>query len=295
MVIEGIIIKGYSGFYYVWDDTSLWECSLRGKFRIKKQTFLPGDRVTITPLDQVSKKAVIEQVLPRQTELLRPPVANVEQVIIVVSLDNPAPDYWLLDRLLIMAQWSLIKPVICFNKGDLLDPETRERLTKVYSQTGFPVLLTSTKQGWGIDDLKEHLTHRISVFAGPSGVGKSSLLNALEKGLSLKTGEVSAKSLRGRHTTRHVELIRLASGGLLADTPGFSQVYLPQGLKREDLIGYYPDFLDYDNRCKFNTCLHRDEPNCAVKEAVNQGMLNKARYERYLTLLDEVIAVERRF
>lgn len=291
--VRGIIIKGYSGFYYVWDGQVEWECSLRGKFRVKKQTFLPGDRVAITLLDPVKYKAVIEEVEMRKNELVRPPVANVDQVVIVLAVTNPEPDYWLLDRLLIMAQDSSVNPVICFNKIDLLDPSATNPV-EYYSQTGFPVLTTSTKTGIGLAELKSILASKTSVLAGPSGVGKSSLLNKIE-GLRLKTGDLSEKSARGKHTTRHVELMRLSSGGLLADTPGFSQSYLPKDLLREKLIKYYPDFLEFHQHCRFNTCLHREEPECAVRVAVETGRLPKERYQRYLNILSEVITEERRY
>jgi ribosome biogenesis GTPase len=194
-----------------------------------------------------------------------------------------------------MALANGVKPVICFNKADLVSPRRRKEVREIYEKTDLSVILSSTKRGWGIKKLKEVLTEKITVLAGPSGVGKSSLLNAMEKGLTLKTGDISEKSSRGKHTTRHVELIRLAAGGLLADTPGFSQIYLPQNIKREELINYYPDFLKYHEFCRYNTCLHRDEPECAVRAAVEHGDLAQDRYERYLVLLDEVIWEERRY
>lgn len=295
MGLEGIILKGYSGFYYVWDGTHLWECSLRGKFRLKKQTFLPGDRVEISVICQETKKAVIEKVKPRQTELIRPAIANVELAVIVMSFKSPEPDFWLLDRLLIMVQASLIQPVICFNKVDLVPESQNREIKEIYEKTGFPVLITSSKEKWGLDGIKEVLAGKVAVLAGPSGVGKSSILNALEPGVSLKTGEVSERLDRGKHTTRHVELVRLSSGGLLADTPGFSQVYLPKELKREFLVWYYPDFMKYRKQCRFNTCLHRDEPQCAVREAAQSGSIDFERYQRYLVILEEVIAEERRY
>lgn len=295
MELQGIIIKGYSGFYYVWDGTVQWECSLRGKYRIKKQKFLPGDRVYLTIVDKDKKKAVIEKVIPRKTELIRPSIANVEQVIIVMAYKNPEPDFWLLDRLLIMAQKNKVKPLICFNKADLLTSEQRKPLLDCYVKTGFPVIQASTKRKWGLRSLKDFLAGSVSVFAGPSGVGKSSLLNGLEKGVSLKTGDISAKLSRGKHTTRHVELIQLSSGGLLADTPGFSNIYLPEGLTRESLILHYPDFLEYQGLCKYKRCLHRDEQNCAIRDAASKGIIDQGRYERYLAILEEVIANERRY
>lgn len=292
----GIIMKGYSGFYYVLDEKQLvWECSLRGKYRVKKEKFLPGDRVVCTSIDGVKRKAVIEQVLPRYSAFERPAVANVNQIALVMALANPAPDLFLLDRMLVMAESRQVSPVICLNKADLVGVEEAVSLQKCYAQTGFPVLITSIIEGRGIAQLKALMPGKITVFSGPSGVGKSSLLNVLQEGQQLVTGEVSAKISRGRHTTRHAQLLALAEGGLLGDTPGFSRLNLPENFHREELMNYYPEFGAYQGLCRFKSCLHRDEPDCAVKEAVEKGLVNKGRYERYLALLAEVIASERRY
>ena len=304
---KGIIVKGYSGFYYVLEENikdkeqndrankKIWECSLRGKLRLKKQTFLPGDVVFCIKSDKDKGKAVIEEVLPRRTELIRPAVANVDQVVIVLALAKPEPDLQFLDRVMIMALYHGVKPILCFNKADLVTTGQATALQDIYEKTGFSVVVISTVKGWGIPELKEKLRDKISVLGGPSGVGKSSLMNALEGQFSLQTGEVSKKTSRGKHTTRHVELLPLSRGGLLADTPGFSRLYLPQELKREDLIKYYPDFLPYHASCKFNTCLHRGEPDCCVREALEKGVLDGGRYKRYVEILTEVIAQERRY
>jgi len=294
---KGVIIKGYSGFYYVLEETSgkIWECSLRGKLRLQKQTFFPGDWVICTSKAEASEKAVLEEVLPRRNELSRPTVANVDQVLIVMALAEPEPDLQFLDRVIIMALYHGVSPLLCFNKADLVTTQVARSYQEIYAQTGFPVQVISAVKGWGIEELKAKLQQKISVLGGPSGVGKSSLLNSLGGSRSLLTGEVSRKTSRGRHTTRHVELIPLPWGGFLADTPGFSRIYLPQGLKREDLIKYYPDFLPYHATCKFNTCLHRTEPHCGVKAAIEKGLLDVERYKRYLEILTEVITEERRY
>ncbi|MGI6587605.1 MAG: ribosome small subunit-dependent GTPase A [Peptococcia bacterium] len=306
MKFTGIIIKGYSGFYYVLEENispgehgteekKIWECSLRGKLRLKKQTFFPGDRVICTKINEEKETAVLEEVLPRRTELSRPSVANVDQVLIITALAKPEPDLQLLDRIMIMAVYHGVNPLLCFNKADLVTSQQVVDLTKKYSQTGYPVIVSSAVKGWGLKELKALLQHKVSVLAGPSGVGKSSLMNSLEKQFSLLTGEVSKKVNRGRHTTRHVELLPLSGGGLLADTPGFSRLYLPRAIKREDLSSYYPDFLLYQDSCKFKTCLHREEPGCGVRAAVEQGLLDEGRYKRYLKILTEVIAEEGRY
>lgn len=292
----GIIMKGYSGFYYVLDEKQLvWECSLRGKYRVKKEKFLPGDRVVCTSIDEAKNKAVIEQVLPRYSALERPAVANVNQIVLVIALANPAPDLFLLDRMLVMAQSQQVSPVICLNKADLVEGEKAVSLQKCYAQAGYPVVLTSISEGRGITQLQALMSGKITVFSGASGVGKSSLLNVLQNGQQLVTGEVSAKISRGKHTTRHAQLLALAEGGLLVDTPGFSRLNLPENFHREELMSYYPEFGAYQDLCRFKSCLHRDEPDCAVKEAVEKGLVNKGRYERYLALLAEVMASERRY
>ncbi|HOB81956.1 MAG TPA: ribosome small subunit-dependent GTPase A [Peptococcaceae bacterium] len=294
--IEGIVMKAYSGFYYVLDEKQqLWECSLRGKYRLKGQSFLPGDRVIGTVIDEVARKAVIEEVLPRHTIIDRPLVANVDQVIIVMALANPEPDLHLLDRMIIMVQSHKVSPALCFNKADLVEEQAALSLQKCYAPTGFPFLITSTVQGLGIARLKELLKGKITVFAGPSGVGKSSLLNLLQEEQQLQTGEVSVKLARGRHTTRHAQLLANSEGGLLVDTPGFSRLNLPEELRREEVTNYYPDYGEYAPKCRFRSCLHRAEPDCAVQQAVEKGLLDKGRYQRYLDILTEVMEAERRY
>lgn len=291
-MLEGIIVKGYSGFYYVQSGAFLWECSLRGKYRIKDQDFLVGDRVLIKPVDD--SKAVIEKVLNRTNQLVRPPVANVEQVVVVASLANPEPDLMLLDRILVLAEHQGLNVVICFNKADLVDEEYQEKYRRLYEGIGYVTLLTSVKTKVGISQLLEYLRDRISVVAGPSGVGKSSLLNAIQPGLALKTGRVSQKTRRGRHTTRHVELLSLEVGGFVADTPGFSRLDLPE-MRREELSYFFPEIAELKANCKFTSCLHQGEPGCAVLAAKEDRLIDVGRYENYCYLLDEVIRNERRY
>jgi ribosome biogenesis GTPase len=276
------------------DGEGLWECSLRGRFRIRKQVFLPGDRVSFAVVDGARRIGVIEAVLPRKNELLRPPVANMDQVVVVLAAADPKPDLWLLDRLLMMIQTTGAEPVICFNKQDL-NPEGLASLTEIYGRTGFRTAAVSAYTGLGTDGLRAIMRDRTTVFAGPSGVGKSSLLNALEPGLRLQTGEISEKLGRGRHTTRRVELLTLSFGGWVADTPGFSQLYLPENVTAADLAGLYPDFRPYVDQCQFASCLHRAEPVCGVRAAAEEGLLDAGRYERYRMFLDEALSAERRY
>lgn len=287
---EGIIIRAYSGFYYVKSGETIWECKLRGRFRRAKERILVGDRVQVQETEP--GKGVIEKLLPRQRELLRPAVANVQQVIIVMSLACPEPNLGLLDRLLVLAELEALEAVVVFNKVDLVSQESQDELFNLYQNVGYPVVLTSAATGKGIEELKEYLKDQISVLAGPSGVGKSSLLNAVQPGLSLRTGKVSRKQGRGRHTTRHVELLPLEFGGLVADSPGFSVLSLPN-IQKEELSGCFRELREYVGRCRFNTCLHYKEPDCQVKEEVKKGTINQRRYESYIVLLLEVS--ERRY
>ncbi|MHB8170049.1 MAG: ribosome small subunit-dependent GTPase A [Thermincolia bacterium] len=282
---QGTVIKAYSGFYYVRVDDILYECSLRGRFRKEKQTVITGDRVKINLLNH--DKGVIEEILPRDTQLIRPPIANVEQVLIIMAARDPNPDLKLLDRLLILAQAADISPALCFNKAELVEGNQVEETAHVYLSVGYPVIVTSTREGWGLDDLRALLKDKVTVFAGPSGVGKSSLLNAIQPGLALKTGEVSEKIGRGKHTTRHVELLPLEVGGLVADTPGFSTLYLPD-ITPEELGTFFPEIEEYQGGCRFKGCHHHNEPQCGVKEALEAGEIDGRRYQHYLELLAEV-------
>lgn len=295
LLLEGTIIKGYSGFYYVACGDKLYECSLRGKNRKKNVKFLPGDRVQFSILPGAEKGGAIEMVLPRKNELLRPPVANLDQLVILAAMYDPMPDLRLIDRLTVFAQWNGIMPVICFNKCDLVDQCEQQRLLEIYRPAGFPVFLCSTVTGQGIEALKQCLHGKFSVLAGNSGVGKSSMMNAISNRWQLATGEISDKLKRGKHTTRHVELFRLDEETLLADTPGFSSLEIPEDIKREELCRLFPEFLSRLEDCRFATCLHRSEPDCAVKEALAQGEIAPSRYENYLAFLEEVIQQERSF
>ncbi len=288
---NGVVVKATAGFYYVQRDDEVWECSLRGKFRLDKTEVLVGDTVAVKPRhDDVG---VIEKVYPRKNALLRPPVANVDQALIVFAVREPDITPMLLDRFLVQSEHSGVEPVICLNKTDLSDGDHLE-MADLYRRAGYNVLETSVYQDKGVDSLRELLKGKISVLAGPSGAGKSSLLNAVQPGLSLKTGEVGKKIKRGRHTTRHVELLSLSGGGLVADTPGFSQLYLPD-IKKEGLSLYFPEMERLLGNCRFNGCLHVSEPDCAVKEAVDNSEIHPLRYSHYLQFLDEIKKQERKY
>ena len=294
---EGVLLKGYGGFYYVYAEDQLWDCSLRGRFRIKDQDFLPGDRVKILPKED--NKATIERVEPRRNALTRPTIANVDMALLVFALTSPKPDLNLLDRLLIQVAVAEIEPIIVFTKLDKVnettataDPEIYT-IADVYRKIGYTVFEVSNETGQGIEGVKLQLADKVSVLAGPSGSGKSSLFNALSPGKELKVGEISAKSKRGRHTTRHVELM-VCAGGLVADTPGFSSLFLPN-IKRAELTDYFPEFDERRQQCRFKSCLHDKEPDCAIKAALESGEISASRYEHYKIFLQEVIEAERRY
>ncbi|HZK85990.1 MAG TPA: ribosome small subunit-dependent GTPase A [Desulfosporosinus sp.] len=296
-MIEGVLLKGYGGFYYVYAEDRVWECSLRGRFRVKDQDFLPGDRVRILPVE--ADKATIEAVEPRRNALSRPTIANVDQALLVFAMTSPKPDLNLLDRLLVQVTYAEIEPILVFTKLDKFKEAAltlgaeEHALTDVYRKIGYTVFEVSNETGQGIAEVDARLKEKISVLAGPSGAGKSSLFNALSPGKKLKTGELSLKSKRGRHTTRHVELM-VCAGGLVADTPGFSSLFIP-AMKRAELAECFPEFVQRRRQCRFNSCIHDKEPNCAIKEALQKGEISPDRYEHYLIFLQEVIAAERKY
>ncbi|ADY56621.1 ribosome biogenesis GTPase RsgA [Syntrophobotulus glycolicus DSM 8271] len=290
MLLKGTLLKGYSGFYYVYSEDRVWECSLRGRFRVKKQDFIPGDKVMI--LSDRGIKATIEEVLARENSLIRPNIANVDQALLVLAMSTPDTDFNLLDRLLVQVAHAGIEPVIVFTKYDLAR-ESDLSPYEYYRTIGCRVFYVSNILAQGMEEVREIVRGRVSVLAGPSGAGKSSLLNSLEPSLKLKTGSVSDKLGRGKHTTRHVELLEAAKG-LIADTPGFSSLYLPP-MRKEQLQEYFPEFGPYRKECRFKDCLHVKEPGCALREAVQGGEMTGLRYEHYRQFLEEVKAAENKY
>ena len=294
-MINGKIIKGIGGFYYVDTEKGLYECRARGIFRKNKITPLVGDRVSISVVDEENKKGVVEEIEERDTELVRPPIANVDKALIVFAIKNPAPNLSLLDRFIVLAEKENLEIVIVFTKVDLdADGELLEELKSIYEVSGYKVIPVSNKLKLNIDKIKEELKENTVVFAGPSGVGKSSLLNEVDKNFELKTGEVSDKIKRGKHTTRHAELLKLECGGMVADTPGFSSLTLDD-IDESELKEYFIEFDKHDD-CRFGSrCIHENEPSCAVKEAVENGEISKKRYESYIQLLNEIRSGKRRY
>lgn len=281
---KGIILKGVGGLYEVKTEGGLLECTLRGRLRLADNRVLVGDRVEVT---RDGERGVVENVLPRKSELTRPAIANVDQVILVFAVQNPAPSFLLLDRILVQAELAHLDCVVVFNKGELHEEEAK-RLQAMYTKIGYPTIITSAKTRLGLTELASRLNQGISTLAGPSGVGKSSLLNALDLNLNLETGEVSSKIQRGRHTTRTVQLLPFGDHGLVADTPGFSQLGFGSDLEAE-IQWAFPEIRNLIGECQFRGCLHRHEPGCAVKDALQAGTILRGRYEHYLLFLQEVV------
>ena len=294
-MINGKIIKGIGGFYYVDTEKELYECRARGIFRKNKITPLVGDIVSISLVDEENKKGVVEEIEERDTELVRPPIANVDKALIVFAIKNPSPNLSLLDRFIVLAEKENLEIVIVFTKVDLdTDGKLLDELKNIYEVSGYKVIPVSNKLKLNIDKIKEELKENTVVFAGPSGVGKSSLLNEVDKNFELKTGEVSDKIKRGKHTTRHAELLKLECGGMVADTPGFSSLTLDD-IDENELKEYFIEFDKYDE-CRFGSrCIHENEPSCAVKEAVENGEISKKRYDSYIQLLNEIRSGKRRY
>ncbi len=280
---SGIITKGIGGFYYVSSEDGTYECKARGIFRKNEMTPLTGDRVVFSILDPVLKKGSLDQILDRSSLLDRPAVANVNQLITVIAAKTPEPDLMLLDKLLVNSEASGMRAVICINKIDLDVQDERRDIYNAYSCAGYRVLETSSMENIGLEELKAVLKGRISVFAGQSGVGKSTLLNMVMNTMVMKTGTLSGKIERGKHTTRHTELIEIEDGGYVVDTPGFSSFELA-GIGRINLQRYYPEFSEHIHACRFSGCSHLNEPDCAVKQAVADGLISGGRYGRYVDL-----------
>ncbi len=290
----GIVLSNHGGFYEVLlNNGSSQTCHLRGKLRLNDyEGVWAGDRVWISIADDGS--AMIEGIFPRHNFLLRPRIANVDQVLAVIAINNPPPDLLMIDKLLISAEYQGISPLICINKCDLDRKHLAETIKETYQSAGYPICVVSAIGGENVDDLLSLLRGKISLLAGCSGVGKSSLINVLLPDADLETGGVSHRLQRGRHTTRYVSILQLASGGLIADTPGFSLLDLPTDLQPEQLPQLYPEFQLRDS-CRFDGCLHDKEPDCAVKQAVADNEIDSERYRRYIKILTELRSREVRY
>lgn len=285
--ITGKIIKGIGGFYYVYACGSIYECKAKGVFRNLKIKPLVGDDVKMSIVDEAEKIGNIDDIYDRHSELIRPAVANVDQALIVFAVASPSPNYNLLDRFLIMMKKHNVPTVICFNKSDLSDEEHLDHLGKIYGKAGYNVIFSSTKKQNGLDELNAILKGKITTLAGPSGVGKSSIMNMLNPKANMDVGEISRKIERGRHTTRHSELIPISEGTFLMDTPGFSNIAL-YDIEAEELKSYYKEFEDYEPYCRFGGCNHIGEKQCGVADAVSEGNISQERYDNYRLFFEEL-------
>ncbi|MCR4806387.1 MAG: ribosome small subunit-dependent GTPase A [Lachnospiraceae bacterium] len=285
--MQGRIVKGIAGFYYVYcDDGIIYECKAKGIFRKDKLKPMVGDMVELEILSRDERLGNISSLLTRKSELIRPAVANVDQALIVFALTHPEPNYLLLDKLLLQFEIQDLPVILCFNKEDLVEDEETLRVGQIYRNSGARVFFTCATSGQGIDDLKEALRGRLSCVAGPSGVGKSSLINCLQESVVAATGDISAKAERGKHTTRHSEIIPIDRDTFIMDTPGFSSFDVVS-VDAEEIGGYYREFIDHTD-CRFQPCSHTHEPDCAVKKAVEEGLISRERYINYTMIYKEI-------
>ncbi len=291
--MQGKIIKGIAGFYYVQTKNGIYECKAKGSFRNKKLKPYVGDNVEITILNEETKKGNMEEILERKNFLIRPAVANVDQTLVIFAAAKPDPNLNLLDRFLIMMEQKDVPVILVFNKKDVAEQEKLAALVKTYEDCGYQVLKVSALQEDGIHEIKEILKGKTSTVAGPSGVGKSSIINLLQSEVYMETGNISEKIERGKHTTRHSELITIAEDTYIFDTPGFSSLNVTD-MEKEELKIYFPEFEQYEDECKFLGCVHINEPVCGVKEALKAGKISAGRYENYKLIYEELKQNEKR-
>lgn len=286
--MQGKILKGISGFYYVHvAGSGIYECKAKGVFRRQKIKPLTGDLAEIAVISEEEKTGNVEKIFPRKNELFRPAVANIDLALVIFAAASPQPNLNLLDRFLVFMQMQQIPAAICFNKMELLKPDERRRLAQVYEGCGYPVLFMSVKQQEGTDDLRSVLSGKTAAVCGPSGVGKSSLINLLQPQASMETGEISRKIARGKQTTRHTQLVHVEGSTYIMDTPGFSSLFLPE-MEKEELKQYYTEFARFEPSCRFHGCSHISEPDCGVKQALNEGRIHPVRYGNYVQLYEEL-------
>lgn len=290
--MQGKIVKGIGGFYYVHcrgaeGGSEIYECRARGVFRKDNRKPLVGDDVELDVLDKEKALGNIRELLPRRSELIRPAVANVDQALVIFSIVKPKPNFNLLDRFLVMMGQQKVPCIICFNKQDMDEEDEGAEYQEIYGKCGYRTLRTSAKLGTGIEELKTFLAGKTTTVAGPSGVGKSSVVNRLQSGTVMETGQISEKIERGKHTTRHSELIAMGEDTFILDTPGFSSLGLFD-LEKEQLAAYYPELAEYEKYCKFGGCSHVAEKVCGIRDAVERGEISRMRYENYCLLYGEL-------
>ena len=286
--MTGKIIKGISGFYYVYvEGAGLYECKAKGAFRKQKIKPLVGDNVEIAVIDEANNLGNVEKILPRKNELIRPAVSNIDMALVIFASAKPDPNFNLLDRFLCMMEYQKVPVTICFNKIDLVDQKKLKEYSGIYEPAGYNVIFTCTKTKEGLGSIRSLLEGKTTTVAGPSGVGKSSIINCLQSDITMETGTISEKIERGKHTTRHSEIIPVSHDTYIMDTPGFSSMDVP-GFEKEDLWTCYPEFVRHEPYCRFIGCSHINEPDCGVKAAVEDGEISPVRYENYKLLYEEL-------
>ena len=292
--MQGKIVKGIAGFYYVHvSGRGVYECKAKGIFRKDNIKPLVGDDVEIEITDAANYKGNIISILPRRNSLIRPAVANIDQALVIFAVSKPEPNYNLLDRFLIMMRRQGLECIICFNKRDIASKEERAAIRTIYENSGCTVLFASAMKKEGMEEIAAVLKDKTTAVAGPSGVGKSSIINCLQKNKTMETGAISEKIERGKHTTRHSELISISARTYLMDTPGFSSLSLFD-MEKDELKNYYPEFTPYEEKCKFLTCAHIHEPVCGVKDALELGKISQVRYDNYVAFYEELKEKEKR-
>lgn len=286
--MTGKIIKGIAGFYYVHTEGAcVYECKAKGSFRNQKVKPLVGDNVELEILDEEKKTASVVEILPRKSSLIRPAVANADQALLVFAAKDPEPNRGLLDRFLILMAKQNLPVILCFNKADLVSEEDCKKLEDGYRNSGYEIHFLSAKEKEGLEDIERLLDGKTTVLAGPSGVGKSTLVNDLQPGVIMETGAVSEKIRRGKHTTRHSEFIWVKDNTYILDTPGFSSLEIDE-IEAEALKEFFPEFHPYEGKCRFRGCVHENEPDCAVKQALAEKMVSRERYQSYLQIYKEL-------
>jgi ribosome biogenesis GTPase len=291
--MQGKIIKGIAGFYYVHvEGMGVYECKAKGIFRKEHVKPLVGDDVIVDILDEAEKEGNVREILPRRSALIRPAVANVDQALVIFAIVKPNPNFNLLDRFLIRMERQKLPTIICFNKQDIASEQEKDALRTAYETCGYRVCFVSALENEGVNLVRALLTGKTTTVAGPSGVGKSSLINQLAPDANMETGAISEKIERGKHTTRHSEIIALGDGTYIVDTPGFTSLDISE-ITKEELGTYYPEFVQYEPYCKFSGCAHISEPSCGVKAAVEAGKISRVRYENYKILYQELKEVKR--
>lgn len=282
--MDGLIMKGIGGFYYVKTAEGVYQAKGRGIFKKQGITLAVGDMVDMEILEDGD--GIINSIYPRKNHFIRPPIANIDTFVVVFAAAKPKPNFILIDKFLIMAQQHNIDVILCINKCDLAKEQSLEEIELIYKDV-YPVIRTSTETGEGIEELKELISGKKVAFAGPSGVGKSTITNMIIPEANMETGTISEKTARGKHTTRHVEIFEADKGGLVFDTPGFTSFEILE-VDEESLRECYPEFFEYNGTCRFDNCRHIKEPDCNVRKAVEEGKINQIRYSSYLSHMEEI-------